>query len=179
MPRKGLANNARTWDVTLPTGETISVHNLKQWCAQQGINAKYLGKVAQGKRAHHKGITLKLAEVQPAPKRPKRTGPPRPPGPSYQPKTFERQTERPDDWLENAQAPNRGLYEITEPDGSVHENVSGLHRFCRAHGLNPDTMSQIARGLRTKSYYGWTAKQIKAPPGVKNQQVRELPPSNE
>lgn len=171
MGAKGIANNARTWDITLPTGETVRVHNLKKWCAERDINPKSLGKVAQGKRRIHKGLTIKLADEQQPPKRVRRKGPPLPPGPRFKPKVWERHDARPETWLENAQAPNRGLYEITEPDGTVHENVSGLQQFCRARGLNPDTMSQIARGLRTRPYYGWTAKQVKAPPGVKNQQV--------
>lgn len=43
------------WIVTTPTGQEIKVHNMRQFCRENGLDQAAMGKVAMGKRPHHKG----------------------------------------------------------------------------------------------------------------------------
>lgn len=163
MGTKGVANNARTWDVTLPTGETIRVHNLKDWCERQGINAKHLGKVAQGKRRIHKGITLKLAEEQQPPKRVRGT---RPTAPQVAPRAHpaRENNKRSEETIAKHRAAISHTYRIVDPSGIVYEAVVGLVDFCAAHGLSRSSMTQLANGkLNKDNYFGWKVTRTKHP----------------
>lgn len=50
---------SRLWEITYPTGETVVVKGLMEFCKKNGLTYQNMGQVAKGKYKKHKGYSCK------------------------------------------------------------------------------------------------------------------------
>jgi hypothetical protein len=109
------------WVIIDPKGNESVVLNLNQYCREHGCFQGNMIKVADGKLSHTHGYKCRR----------------------FEDKTF-RYVKQVNTGSIKAGIKLAKPYEMTHPDGRV-EQIVGLNAFCKAHGLNRDSMRHAIR----------------------------------
>lgn len=147
--RLNMKGRGRHYVVTTPTGESLIITNLKDFCQKRGLNKSCMLQVIKGLQKHHLGYIVTYIED----------------AEKFRTRRLTPKGEH-----------KKNDYVITNLITGEKFKVRGLAEFCREHGLNQNGLSRTATGTR-RQYRGYVARYADAPPPQPAPQPAPQPPS--